>query len=142
MNRKATGEWGESPTDIVLARGQFEPWTTRRQQLKDINRNSSLYRTVGNIVDGVAGGSIPDPTNGATYFLNPAIVMARSGRLPDWAQGNPSARIGAHNFYMAPNQPRFASPQDAINHALGLEVPNNSPRGAIYNALGLYRDER
>jgi N-acetylmuramoyl-L-alanine amidase len=123
MNRMIDGSWGDTPSKIVLAPGQFEPWMTRRKSLLGIPRDSQIYQKTGDIVDGVVEGKIPDPTNGATYFLAPKIVMGRYGRLPDWASGKPLAKRGGHNFYH-PNQPQ------------------NSDMSAIYDALGFYKEDQ
>ena len=46
-----------------------------------------------------AVGQVPDPTGGATHFLNPTIVRERrGGSLPSWAQGE-GQPIGNHTFY-------------------------------------------
>src|SRR6185437_9342967 len=57
------------------------------------------YRRAARIADAVLGGDIPDPTSGATHFLNEAIVrQRRGGSLPSWAQGE-GLVIGRHIFY-------------------------------------------
>ena len=51
------------------------------------------------IADAVLDGDIPDPTSGATQFLNETIVrQRRGGSLPRWAQGE-GLVIGRHTFY-------------------------------------------
>ena len=82
MNRVVSGRYGNSPAAVVLAPGQYEPWQTRRQELLSYSPTSPAYQKVGGIVDAVASGEIPDSTNGATHFLNPAVVMQRRGSLP------------------------------------------------------------
>lgn len=122
MNRVANGQWGKTPSSVVLAPGQFEPWQTRSRELVGISPNSPQYQRVGQIVDSVASGSTPDPTNGATHFLDPKIVKARrGGSLPDWAQG-PTVAIGDHNFY-APGNPNYGDGGiAAINSAIGAST--------------------
>ena len=94
---------GERPEAVVLAPHQFEPWDTRAAELRAISPKSPLYQKVGTIVDRVANGDIPDPTSGATHFLQKDIVLKRrGGTLPDWAQG-PGMQIGAHTFYAPGN---------------------------------------
>lgn len=103
LNRLNSGKWGNNARNVVLAPGEFEPWQTRRRELLGISPKSDQYQQTGQIVDRVLSGDIPDPTGGADHFLNPAIVRARrGGSLPDWAQGQPSAVIGRHSFYMEP----------------------------------------
>lgn len=102
LNRAASGKYGGStPTDVVLAPSQFEPWQTRRSELLAIKRTDPMYQRAGQIYDMVSSGEIPDITAGATHFLNKKVVMDRSGRLPKWAEG-PGQDIGAHTF-LKPN---------------------------------------
>ena len=58
-----------------------------------------VVRKAARITDGVLDGDIPDPTSGATHFLNEAIVrLRRGGSLPRWAQGE-GLVIGRQTFY-------------------------------------------
>lgn len=100
----------------MLAPHQFEPWSTRANELKAIKPQSAAYRNAADIVDMAVGGEVPDPTGGATHFLNPVVArQRRGGALPGWAS-QPIAEIGNHTFY-AP-QGRVVDPVDAINKAL------------------------
>ena len=126
MNR-AIGS-GASPTSVVMSPNQFEPWQTRAGELRAIPTGSDQYQAAGKVVDGVLSGDIPDPTAGATGFLNPDTVMARSGRLPKWAVGN-AVRIGAHVFTGggdAPQQPPAADAPDASS-AIAAAAPASPP---------------
>jgi spore germination cell wall hydrolase CwlJ-like protein len=117
LNRTAAGSYGKSPSDVVLAPSQFEPWTTRSKELMAINPNSAAYQNAGDIVDMAQSGDIPDPTGGATHFLQENIVrQRRGGSLPNWAQ-QPIAKIQGHTFF-APNGRVGVDPLDAINRAL------------------------
>lgn len=105
MNRVAAGKYGATPSDVVMARGQFEPWSTRSRELLSYSPDSPSYKAASKVLDGVISGDIPDPTGGATHFLNPNIVKdRRGGTLPSWAQGDPTATIGNHAFF-APDGP-------------------------------------
>lgn len=125
LNRMAAGAYGKTPADVVLAPNQFEPWSTRRSELLAIKPTSPAYQQASDIVDMVNSGEVPDPTGGATHFLQENIVrQRRGGTLPDWAQ-QPIAKIQDHTFY-AP-QGRVAGvdklaagvdPLDAINRAI------------------------
>lgn len=138
LNRSQNPQWGGSPSQVVLAPNQFEPWSTRSKQLMAIDPNSPEYQHAAQIVDGAVAGEIPDPTNGATYFLNPDIVKARrGGTLPSWAQG-PGQKIGQHVFYggkapqMAQNDIGPVSDADIAQTAaeLGIKLPAGSPAAA------------
>lgn len=128
MNRVNDGSFGRTPSDVVLAKGQFEPWATRARQLLAIDRKSPAYDQASTIVDGVLSGDIPDPTGGATHFLNPDIVRARrKGSLPDWAQGA-SVKIGDHAFY-APGNPDYGKPVSALGAIQAAIGEPSAPSG-------------
>ncbi len=102
LNREKSGRWGESIKDVVTRPWQFEPWMTRRKQMVELSQNDPRYRDAARIADAVLSGQIPDPTAGATHFLNPTIVrQRRGGSLPSWARGE-GQPIGRHTFY-SPN---------------------------------------
>jgi len=100
LNRLAAGGYGNSITDIVKApaagvnpaRGfhEFSPWNAPgvpesnpvAQNLSPDDPNQVLakaYRNIGDIVDKVYSGLIPDPTGGATHYYG---YMPRP---PKWA---------------------------------------------------------
>lgn len=97
--------WGKSVKDVVLAPWQFEPWMTKADQLMKLSPSSPEYRKAAIAVDvALAGGN--DPTKGADHFLNPEIVRQRTGgRLPSWAQGQPTLTIGGHAFFASGDRP-------------------------------------
>jgi len=102
LNRKRSGRWGDNIKDVVTHPWQFEPWMTRRKQMVSLSPGDPRYRDAARIADAVLSGEIPDPTAGATHFLNPTIVRKRrGGSLPEWARGE-GQPIGQHTFY-APN---------------------------------------
>ncbi|MFZ2017071.1 MAG: cell wall hydrolase [Methyloceanibacter sp.] len=102
LNRTKTGRWGDTIKDVVTRPWQFEPWMTRRKEIGRLSPNDPRYKDAARIADAVLSGQMPDPTAGATHFLNPTIVrQRRGGSLPSWAQGE-GRPIGQHTFY-APN---------------------------------------
>ena len=57
------------------------------------------YKKAARIADAVLEGDMPDPTAGATHFLNATIVrQRRGGSLPSWARSE-GLVIGRHTFY-------------------------------------------
>jgi spore germination cell wall hydrolase CwlJ-like protein len=99
LNRKKSGRWGASIQAVVTAPGQFQPWMTRRREMERLSSLDPCYQSAAAIADAVLGGQVPDPTAGATHFLNPIIVRARrTGTLPSWASGH-GRPIGRHTFY-------------------------------------------
>ena len=98
LNR-VSGGWGDSIKDVVTQPGQFEPWMVRREEMERLSLDDPRYHNAAQIADAVLTGQMPDPTAGATYFLNPAVVrQRRGGSLPSWAQGE-GLSIGRHTFY-------------------------------------------
>ena len=99
LNRKKSHRWGDTVKDVVMKPWQFEPWMTRRREIENLSPDDPRYRRAARIADAVLGGEIPDPTSGATHFLNGAIVRQRGGGpLPRWAHGE-GLVIGRHTFY-------------------------------------------
>lgn len=98
LNRKNSGRWGQTIRKIVTQPWQFEPWMTKRDEIQKLSPNDPLYRMAARIADRVLDGDIPDPTAGATHFLNEKIVRQRRGGLPRWALGE-GLVIGKHTFY-------------------------------------------
>ncbi len=102
LNRTKSGRWGDTIKEVVTRPWQFEPWMTRRKEIGRLSSDDARYKDAARIADAVLSGQIPDPTAGATHFLNPTIVRERrGGSLPSWAQGE-GQPIGRHTFY-APN---------------------------------------
>src|SRR5262245_20786058 len=86
LNRIKSGGWGASIKDVVTSPWQFEPWMTKREAMEKLSPDDPSYRDAAQIVDAVLVGKMPDPTAGATYFLNPTVVRERrGGSLPAWA---------------------------------------------------------
>lgn len=140
LNRASSGKYGgKTPTDVVLAPSQFEPWQTRKSELLAIKRTDPAYQRAAQIYDMVSSGEIPDITAGATHFLNKKVVVDRSGKLPKWAEG-PGQDIGAHTF-LRPNgavkrgaggaaAPSDLSGFDALDALAGATAPSAAPAGA------------
>ena len=70
LNRLQSGKWGDNVAKVVLAPKQFTTWQDRPAELAAISPSSRAYQEAYNIVQGVAGGDIPDPTNGALNYAN------------------------------------------------------------------------
>ena len=79
-------------------------------------QNDPRYQDAARIADAVLSGDVPDPTEGATHFLNPDIVRKRrGGSLPAWARGEGQS-IGRHTFYA----PHEGSTQQYASLLLGI----------------------
>ena len=104
LNRKKSHRWGDTVKDVVMKPWQFEPWMTRRREIETLSPDDPRYRKAARIADAVLDGDMPDPTSGATQFLNETIVrQRRGGSLPRWAQGE-GLVIGRHTFYSQPDE--------------------------------------
>jgi hypothetical protein len=100
LNRQRSGRWGDSIKEVVTHPWQFEPWMTRRGEMESLSPNDLRYQSAAQVADAVLSGRTPDPTAGATHFLNPTIVRERrGGSLPAWAHGDGQS-IGRHTFYL------------------------------------------
>jgi Cell Wall Hydrolase len=123
LNRKRTGRWGDSVKAVVTHPWQFEPWMTKRREIEQLSRTDPRYQSAERIVNAVLNGATPDPTAGATHFLNPEIVRGRlGGSLPAWARGE-GQPIGKHTFYSPEGK---AAPgtdgEDAATQAAALSL--------------------
>jgi spore germination cell wall hydrolase CwlJ-like protein len=99
LNRKSSGRWGDKIQDVVTYPQQFEPWTTRKDDIEKLSTSDPRYLKTADVVDEVLAGLISDPTAGATHFLNPIVVrQRRGGSLPSWANGH-GQPFGRHVFY-------------------------------------------
>lgn len=134
LNRLGTGKWGDSASGVVLARNQFEPWSTRARELNGIKPDSPRYQKTAAIVDDVLSGQTPDPTGGATHFLQEDLVRKRrGGSLPDWASGG-GQRIGGHTFY----KPGEALEPDILaQYGIERTTPPTDDGGAILKGYGV-----
>ena len=113
LNRKKLGKWGDNIKEVVTRAWQFEPWMTRRSEMENLSKDDPRYRKAARIADNVLSGQEPDPTAGATHFLNPTIVRKlRGGSLPRWARGE-GQPIGRHTFY-SPEAGRAVPPQAVL----------------------------
>jgi len=103
LNRAKSGRWDDSIKDVVTHPWQFEPWMTRREEMEKLSPADPRYQNAAQIADAVLSGQMPDPTAGATHFLNPTVVRKRrGGSLPSWARGE-GQPIGRHTFF-SPNE--------------------------------------
>jgi spore germination cell wall hydrolase CwlJ-like protein len=134
LNRKKSGRWGDTIKAVVTHTGQFEPWTTKLSEIEALSPDDPRYQSAAIIADAVLSGQTPDPTAGATHFLNPTIVRERRcGALPSWASGE-GLPIGSQTFYFP--EGGAASPQQA-----GLRIAEPpfvlTPQGTDDARIGL-----
>lgn len=105
LNRLASGEFGSSVTQIINAKNQFEPATRVKGWDKLPPLNPQQQARIDTIINLSLDGRLPDPTNGALYFQNPATVAQReatgkvSKGLTRFNGSTPAAVIRDHEFY-------------------------------------------
>jgi hypothetical protein len=118
---------GAGLSDVIAEPAQFTGYhTSRAQQLQPTD--AVYQRTLANITP-VLTGQAPDPTGGATLYLNPTLQKANGDPIPKWANpANQTAAIGPHVFYSG----EFPHPGHAAETGeTGLSVAN------FYKATGL-----
>jgi hypothetical protein len=80
-------------SSTVMARGK-KPWMGRAKELNAIDPESDRYKRVAGVVDSVLGGQTPDPTGGATRYVDERDRNREKNRPAGEGQ-----RIGDHTFY-------------------------------------------
>ncbi len=113
MNRVADPRWGDNPAEVSLQLKQFSAWNSGvggNSLPTNLKESDPEYERIGQIVDAVAAGQIPDPTGGATHYYSPKGMAAhvaageQSNSVPTWldqesqARGGSNVRIGGHIF--------------------------------------------
>jgi hypothetical protein len=87
-----------------LSPGQFEPWSSKADELMGYTPNSAQYKKAASIVDGIISGQIQDPTGGATKFYSPTAQAAVGRAPPAWDDGT-GKDIGKHRFFGGASDP-------------------------------------
>jgi N-acetylmuramoyl-L-alanine amidase len=90
--------WGEGYVGVCRKKWQFSCWLDSDPNSKFIATadpaTNDMLRDCYAAAALVMTGAVPDPTNGADHYFNPAAAN------PDWAKGRaPVAKIGRHSFY-------------------------------------------
>jgi len=92
------GWWGTDVESVCLKKFQFSCWLENDPncaKLKAVTLNDPYFAKATNICSAVLGGTIPDPTGGATSYYERHMVP-----MPNWAVGKtPIAHIGNHFFF-------------------------------------------
>jgi len=108
LNRVASGRFQNNIQAVIDARDQFKPvtkavgWRNLPPLSADVQMQFDL------LLSGILSGRVPDPTRGALYFQNRAVVAARAaaGLVPlslvDFGGQPPIAELRDHLFYGDP----------------------------------------
>jgi hypothetical protein len=136
-NRFESGHWGNSPGAVATASDpksgvhQFSMWNssknmegnTKAQNLSPDNPN---YQAIGALVDGVFGGAVPDPTNGATHYYAPAGM--KGGVPPSWAKSGTNVnKVGDQIFMNLPGPADLVEARSRNYPAYNYASTNNRP---------------
>lgn len=94
---------GNSMTDVVLRPWQFSCWNTDSPTRMNMDKvDDALWAECMSCVLAAMHGLEPDPTAGAIFYLNKAVVINAQGKLPDWwhTDGHAASEvtIGLHSF--------------------------------------------
>lgn len=136
-NRAASGQYPSDPAAVATQhnnRGtyQFTAWSpTDGNKNVAMGPSSSAYQKVGQIVDGVFSGRIPDPTRGALNYYNPALASPTWG--PALARIN-DVTIGNHRFVGSMSGNGASSQPDvrSLQQQLAAAGFNPGPVDGIY----------
>ena len=105
VNRLIDGGFGGGVSAVLDAPGQFEPVARAGGWQRLPVRSAVEQAHIDTILNLALDGRLPDPTNGARYFQNPAIVGQRavagsvSPHLVGFGGETPIATIKDHAFY-------------------------------------------
>jgi hypothetical protein len=108
LNRLVDGSFGYRLDEVLDAPHQFEPVMRAGGQWTALAARSAVEQAhIDTILNLALDGRLPDPTNGARFFQNPAIVASRASAgtvrpgLVNFGGQKPVAVIRDHAFYDA-----------------------------------------
>ncbi|MFC3074929.1 PLxRFG domain-containing protein [Shinella pollutisoli] len=94
---------GKSAGEIVREPRQFTGYENPGADVRKAQQDPATRARAAAIVDGVFGGTVPDPTGGADHYHASSVS-------PDWSQAMPeTGRIGRHIFYASGKRPGNAA---------------------------------
>jgi hypothetical protein len=122
---------GMSVPDVVMARGQFEPWQNpaTRAELEGLDPKSAAYQKIAAAIAPVMSGTAPDPTGGATHFYAPRAQAALGRPAPKWDDGT-GTDLGNHRFFNHGYQPSPQQIAAALMPAAGGAQPQPAAQPA------------
>jgi len=123
------GYGGDTPSGVVTAKNQFEPWNTEggRARMARAMANPGQAAAADQAIAmayGEGGQAPNDPTGGALNFIQPKLQTALGRPMPDWAQ-KPGVMIGDHKFIGGANAPQQVASADPnfVPSALAAPAP-------------------
>jgi hypothetical protein len=112
---------GKSPEDVVTAPGQFEAYGNEATRARLMALKPEQYAAAQQALQAAASGQAPDPTGGATHYLNPQLQAQLGRQQPAWATGE-GKRIGQHVFYSRPGDFQQTAQTPAAARTGGTDV--------------------
>jgi spore germination cell wall hydrolase CwlJ-like protein len=112
---------GKSPEEVVTAPGQFEAYGNEATRAKLLALKPEQYAAAQQALQAATSGQAPDPTGGATHYLNPQLQAQMGRQQPAWATGE-GRQIGAHVFYSRPGDFRQTAQTPAAARTGGTDV--------------------
>lgn len=100
--RNRMAQRGKTAFEICWAPYQFSAWLMPLKTIAEKLSNESLTTIAdcNRAAKRAYDRSGTDPTLGATHYLNEALTIAQSGKLPSWVeQLQWTVKIGQHDFY-------------------------------------------
>jgi hypothetical protein len=133
-NRLVSGRYGRDARQVLFAPKQFEPWSTRRDELMGYRTDDPAYRRARMAVEAAFSGELDDPTGGATHFQNERVVRERGNVnglawLEDMKRNGSARVIGDHIFGRPDSQPG-AGPRDDLAATSFPASINQSEKGS------------
>lgn len=126
------GYGGDTPSAVVTAPNQFEPWNTPEGRARmasaaaDPRQAAAADAAIASAY-GEGGKAPEDPTDGMTHFYSPKGQAAMGRPAPAWAGGE-SVTIGGHVF----NSPDdTAGNPTAVASADPTAIPVNADRKSV-----------
>ncbi|MDB5604267.1 MAG: hypothetical protein JWP25_1167 [Bradyrhizobium sp.] len=130
------GYGGDTPSAVVTAPNQFEPWNTPEGRARmaaasaDPQQVAAANAAIASAY-GEGGKAPDDPTEGMTHFYSPAGQAAMGRAAPAWAGGE-SVTIGGHVF----NSPDDAPGKPVQVASAGPVTPGVATVAAAQGDLG------
>jgi hypothetical protein len=133
------GYGGDTPSAVVTAPNQFEPWNTPQGRARmtaaaaDPKQAAAADAAIASAY-GEGGRAPEDPTEGMTHFYSPKGQAALGRAAPAWAGGE-SVTIGGHVFN-SPDDAKVAAADPAAIPANAIPTQGALPTAPVAKVAG------